>query len=591
MAGIVLFGGDDTYYGGSTADSISGLAGNDFIVGGSGSDTLFGGLGNDVLQDGSAGDKDIYWGGAGDDTLNAGFGDFGDVADGGAGVDTISLHYAAFTLGGLSVVFGSSFFVLAAGAQGISVQNCEAMTIAATTFADLIQSGNGNDRIHAGDGLDSVYGGGGDDYIDAGTGDFDLDGGLGNDILALVTNSTSADVTWVVRPNFASTLVGFSGNARGFESLHILTGAGNDHLTGGALEDRFNTGDGNDQLYGGQGNDILGSGRGSDRVLGGDGDDFITQSGVFETGANGDTVFGGLGNDQIFGGDRDEDLSGDDGNDVLSGSYGLDILKGGAGNDTLFGGSQAAFYGGQNDDLVSVSLTGVMGILSGGTGTDLLLGYQNFNDRALVLETDFVAGGYQVTLGGVVVVVATGFEAVGITGGEQGDTLRGGAFDDQLTGYQYDGPASDTDSLYGLAGNDRLTGRAGVDRLFGGVGGDDLSGGLDADILFGGLDADVFRYTTLADSGPGPLRDIIRDFSVVDDTIDLSAIDADSIDPLLHAFIFIGRTAFSGAAGELRFTANLTRTMILGDVDGDAVADFEIQLDGKHILTSADFVL
>ena len=54
---------------------------------------------------------------------------------------------------------------------------------------------------------------------------------------------------------------------------------------------------------------------------------------------------------------------------------------------------------------------------------------------------------------------------------------------------------------------------------------------------------------------------------------------------------FIGAAAFSGAAGQLRFEQVNGSTFVSGDVNGDRVGDFLIQLEGLVPLTSSDFIL
>ncbi|MEB3233200.1 MAG: hypothetical protein VKJ64_19495, partial [Leptolyngbyaceae bacterium] len=93
--------------------------------------------------------------------------------------------------------------------------------------------------------------------------------------------------------------------------------------------------------------------------------------------------------------------------------------------------------------------------------------------------------------------------------------------------------------FFGWDGNDRLIGRGGNDRLIGGIGndvllgnrgrdrligdeGDDLlMGHTDKDRLTGGAGADVFQYRKLKDG-----RDVITDFAIGEDLIDLSRIMA-----------------------------------------------------------------
>jgi hypothetical protein len=53
---------------------------------------------------------------------------------------------------------------------------------------------------------------------------------------------------------------------------------------------------------------------------------------------------------------------------------------------------------------------------------------------------------------------------------------------------------------------------------------------------------------------------------------------------------FIGNAAFSHHAGELHYTVVGANTIVAGDVNGDAKADFEILLSGHPALTQSDFI-
>ena len=77
------------------------------------------------------------------------------------------------------------------------------------------------------------------------------------------------------------------------------------------------------------------------------------------------------------------------------------------------------------------------------------------------------------------------------------------------------------------------------------------------------------------------------------------------------AFTFIGNEDFSGVAGQLHYVhvksfpvltktsaardidvgVFTTNTIVEGDINGDRVADFQIELTGKKILDAADFIL
>ena len=94
------------------------------------------------------------------------------------------------------------------------------------------------------------------------------------------------------------------------------------------------------------------------------------------------------------------------------------------------------------------------------------------------------------------------------------------------------------------------------------------------------------RETTVGASG----RDTILDFSrSQDDRISLKAIDADTKAAGNQAFSFIGSGAFSGAAGELRTYSQGGDNFVAGDVDGNGIADFTINL-GASTVVATDFL-
>jgi hypothetical protein len=90
--------------------------------------------------------------------------------------------------------------------------------------------------------------------------------------------------------------------------------------------------------------------------------------------------------------------------------------------------------------------------------------------------------------------------------------------------------------------------------------------------------------------------DVITDFKPGTDTIDLSAIDANTHRHGNQAFHFEGRDSLSHSRGELvyRFGEDGDgdrATVILGDANGDGRADFRIVLKGHHTLHADDFIL
>jgi serralysin len=132
-------------------------------------------------------------------------------------------------------------------------------------------------------------------------------------------------------------------------------------------------------------------------------------------------------------------------------------------------------------------------------------------------------------------------------------------------------------SLYGRSGNDTLYGLDGNDVLIGGVG---------KDTLIGGNGADTFDFNLITESR-GSTIDTISDFVRGIDHIDLRSIDASTKASGNQAFSFIGASAFSGKAGQLKFSAGT----VSGDVNGDKVADFQIKVAGLSKLDKGDFYL
>ncbi|WP_082512988.1 calcium-binding protein [Methylobacterium sp. Leaf125] len=86
---VNLYGGNDTFYGSSYTDIVSGGTGDDLLYGLNGNDILIGDDGTDRLYDGNG--TDNLTGGAGNDYLNGGAGN--DVMYGGTGDDAY-LHFA-----------------------------------------------------------------------------------------------------------------------------------------------------------------------------------------------------------------------------------------------------------------------------------------------------------------------------------------------------------------------------------------------------------------------------------------------------------------------------------------------------------------
>ena len=162
-----------------------------------------------------------------------------------------------------------------------------------------------------------------------------------------------------------------------------------------------------------------------------------------------------------------------------------------------------------------------------------------------------------------------------VLGSAKADTLQSGIKNDVLEGFQ---------------SNDRLNGAAGRDDMNGGNGADRLTGGAGADSLTGGLGADVFIYTAANDSALARARDVITDFSHGSDKIDLTALDASSL-PGHQALHYLGTAAFDDTPGALRLMIRGGFMILSGDMTGDGIADFSIQINGTSPLALSDFLL
>ena len=300
------------------------------------------------------------------------------------------------------------------------------------------------------------------------------------------------------------------------------------------------------------------------------------------SGAGNDTLTGNDGDNRLSAGDGEDRIEGGAGSDTLVGGNGRDILEGGVGNDLYLFESTSDSVVGSGRDMILGFEQGSDRIDLVGAGGRFFVGQSAFSGEAgqvrfaafagaTIIEVDAdgdAAADFQVELDRDMALSIDDF--AGLSDGT--DPLRG---DDVLTG------SSGADRIEGRDGNDVLSGMAGNDLLIGGPGADRLSGG---------SGRDLFVYTDPGDSAVDA-SDIIADFVRRWDRIDLSAIDADPSTSANDAFRFVGQSAFSGAAGELRAFVDGDRTAIQGDVDGNLLADFQILLDGRVNLGASDFFL
>ncbi len=179
-----------------------------------------------------------------------------------------------------------------------------------------------------------------------------------------------------------------------------------------------------------------------------------------------------------------------------------------------------------------------------------------------------------------------------LMGGNGYDVLNGDDGDDRLNG------EAGFDTLNGGAGNDYLIGADGGDHLFGEEGNDTLIGGTGSDRLYGGTGRDHFVFQSVSDSPKDDfyVPDLIGDFQVAIDKIDLRAIDANVQLAGNQSFQIV--SAFTGVPGQLILRKNVGSIVtydVDADVNGDRVADFVIDVnvisDRRLPLTASDFFL
>ncbi len=432
---------------------------------------------------------------------------------------------------------------------------------------DFIHGLLGPDLIYGGPGNDTIYGGQGRDTIAGEAGDDDLDGGSEIDTLLFRANEGS------YRIDLSNTQRQNTGQGRdlivGFEMVQSV-GAANFWIRGSAHV--------TETLQGGNGNDTLISGGDLDFLSGGAGNDLLILRGNY-------SIFPGL----INGGAGVDTLQGDNGANTLEAHYdqSIEVIDGAGGNDRIFGSQAGQILrgGAGNDTLIA---GGANQILEGGAGFDTIEIIGRCN---LALTGPQTIDGYSgIVLRGIEAVVALAGWDDHITGNHHAnrlasyfgdDTLFGGGGNDTLDG------GGNEDLLYGQLGDDLLLGQAGADRLFGGAGNDTLIGGAGADTLSGGQGADVFVFAT-GTTSKGSNRDRITDFQRGIDDLDLRGIDADTGTAGNQALQFSGFAARAHSVWQAQIGDT---TLLRGDTNGDAVMDFEIEINGASRLGIGDFLL
>ncbi len=596
--------------GNTAAHTVYGAAGNDSIIGAALDDVLNGGTGNDTIAGGAG--NDSIDGGADRDTINVSAnGGIDTISGGSTGTDADILTFAGSTVG-VSVTFtagengtyaagtGSGTFTDIEAVQGSAQAdtiNASASTLAQTLIGgagndvvtggsanDLITGDAGNDTLSGGAGNDAVYGGIDADTIIIGASqgvDF-VDGGAGGndaDTLSFAAATTAINVSFT--GSEAGTYTAGTGSGT-FTDIEIITGSaqadtlnatGNGAaitLYGGGGADTITGGSANDVLDGGTGADTLAGGLGTDALSGGaDADTFIvganqgvdaidggfagtdTDTLSFATSTSGVTVTFNTAEGGIFGAGTGsgsfseiEIITGSALNDTInaSASTASATLNGGAGNDTLTGGSaNDLLSGGTDADTINIGASAGIDTILGGEGpaNDTdTLAFTGTSAGVNVVFSANEAGSYSIGAGS-----GTFAEIEAVLGTSQADTINASAATLAVT-------------LGSGAGDDSVAGGSGNDVIDLGTGADTADGGAGNDII--DLGADTAQDLVIMADGDG--QDRITNFTA----------------PVFSAGTYTGRDLLnvSGLTDAAGRPVNVFDVVVSTDGSGNAVLTF-----------------
>jgi len=239
----------------------------------------------------------------------------------------------------------------------------------------------------------------------------------------------------------------------------------------------------------------------------------------------------------------DNDIKGGDGDDDIKGGNKTNKIKANKGNDKIQGGD------GDND-------------IDGGDGDDTIIGGKGKNK---------------------------------IKGGNGKNKIKGGDGDNDIEG------GDDDDDIEGGKGKNKLIGGIGNDKIKGGDGDSEIDGGEGTNILIGGTGKDRFIYRTSREKIKTVAEaDLITDFNVDDDVLDLSAAAFGNLSVASLTRVAITATSAVGAIGSnnlLDFSADISVTSIAtlqarfaalgGNMDAPVFCQFTDAATGRSVLVFA----
>ena len=448
----------------------------------------------------------------------------------------------------------------------------------------------GNDTLSGAAGNDTMKGGAGDDtYIVDNLADVVLENANeGNDTVKLAYNNLSATaILTSANNNIENITVTGNGlfNIQGDKFGNVLIGSDSGNTIFDDNYQIFDLGEGIDRLFGGGGNDILIGGRGdnyldggtgADRMSGGSGKNtyIVDNIGDVIIDENGGAISIIYSSVSLMGSTLN--------NSTDNAGYSFDIFL--TGTDNL---SVAGFYNQNSQSYLSIA---------GNSGNNYIEGALNFTNTYDLLKGGAGNDTYIVDSDVIVELSNEGMDTAIFADYNGGSRFSGTyTIEENVENVDFSQYLSNR-NIFGTGNSldNVITGSRNVDTLNGMAGSDTLIGGEHGDVLTGGLGSDVFKFNAISEFQytVNPLtRDVITDFNHIElDKLDFATIDANSNAAGNQEFIFIGNDmAFSNAAGQLRFVS--ATNSLLGDVNGDSVADFQLTLTGVTSLTVGDFVL
>ncbi|WP_342153515.1 hypothetical protein [Methylorubrum sp. SB2] len=623
--------GANTLDGGLGADTMTGLGGNDTYLVNDVNDLVYDAFkgGTDTVKVAASAGRYSLLGAqeiesliaadaAGTGALNLTGNEFGQTLTGNAGANVLRGGGGADTLNGLGGLDTADY-----GDKTAAVE----VALNGGTLVSVTVGGVAEDRIVnienliGGSAADRLTGDGGANVLDGGLGADTLTGLAGNDSYVVDnagdrvieakgggSDTVRASVTYTLAAGQEIEALATT-NAAGTGKIDLTGNEFGQTLTGNAGINTLNGGAGADTMTGLAGNDTYLVDNAGDRV-------------IEAKGGGSDTVRAALGYILAAGqeieiltttnaaGTGAINLTGNEFGQTIDGNAGANVLRGGGGADTLngLGGLDTADYG-DKTAAVEVALNGAnaVSVKVGGVAEDRIANIENLTGGAAAdkLTGDGLAN---VLDGGRGIDTLTGLAGHDTylvdNAGDRVVEARGGGTDTVLASASYTLAAGQeieilTTTNAAGTGAINLTGNEFAQALTGNAGINILTGGAGADRLTGGLGRDTFDFNIKTDSGTtATTRDVILDFKQGEDRIDLSTIDANgALAGDAFTFLIKAGSAFTGKAGQLTFsienptgTAN-DRTIIQADMDGNKIADFQIELKGLYTLTAADFVL